>query len=253
MTSYGKGFLCTLLIACAFQRVNAQFITSRYEIGGSLGALIYQGDLSEGALGYTRTLKPALGLYVARALDEHFSVRLNLDFGTLTGNDASYSSPAYRKERAFSFNTSVAELSAMMVWHPLGNILSGNDARFSPYLFAGLGVSGLNVNRNWSHLNVAYFQSDSSFLHGLARDTTTAMPKAIPVIPVGVGVRYRITDNLGITAEWTYRVDFTDYLDGFKYAADPGKNDYYYGFMIGISYRFGHNKLDCPKMPKSVH
>jgi opacity protein-like surface antigen len=242
--------ITVLVIACACTKGNAQYVTSRYEAGISLGSLIYQGDLSESAFGYTRVLKPALGLYVARALDDQFSLRLNLNIGGLTGNDASYSTPAYRKQRAFSFNTSVTELSAMMVWHPLGNNISGNDSRFSPYVFAGIGASMLGVSRNWSHLNAAYFQGDSSFLKGLARDTTTSMPKVIPVIPAGVGVRYRVTDKLGITAEWTYRLTFTDYLDGFKYAANPGKNDYYYGFMIGISYRFGHDKMDCPKVPK---
>lgn len=242
-----------LLIAFVSIKGNAQYITSRYEAGVSIGSLVYQGDLSESTLGYTKTLKPAISGYVARAMDGHFSLRLNLAIGGLTGDDAAYSSPFYRKMRAFSFHTTVAELSALMVWHPLGNNYSGDERRLSPYLFAGVGASGLSVNRNWSRLNVAYFQGDSSFLKGLARDTTAHMPGVIPIVPVGLGVRYAITSNLGIMAEWTYRLTFTDYLDGFKYAVDPSKNDYYYGFMVGLSFRFGKNKLDCPKMPKAVH
>jgi len=64
---------------------------------------------------------------------------------------------------------------------------------------------------------------------------------------VGVGVRYYLSDKIGISAETTYRVMSNDYLDGFSQAANPAKGDHYYSHTIGAVYRLGKkNTLDCP-------
>jgi opacity protein-like surface antigen len=239
-----------LLVIIGKEKANAQFTPSKYEAGINIGSLIYQGDLSAGALGYTRSLKPAIGLYVARALDDYFSLRANLDFGSIEASDAAYSSPEYRRFRDFSFKSSVVELSGMLVWHPLGNTYANSDSRFSPYLFAGLGASFLHISRNWSGMDIPYFGGQSPAVAGLGADTLHRLPKVIPVLPVGVGVQYIVSPRIAVNAEWTYRLTATDYLDGFKYSTDAKKNDYYYGFTVGVSYRFGNNKMDCPKVPK---
>lgn len=242
--------LSVLLITFASERTSAQFTPSRYEAGINIGSLIYQGDLSAGALGYTRSLKPAIGVFVARSLDEYFSVRATLAFGSIEANDLAYSSPEYRQYRALSFSSSVIEFSGQLVYHFLGNTAAWNNNRFSPYVFAGLGFSSLNIKRNWSKMDLAYFGGQSSTITGLGIDTLHKVPSLIPVIPVGLGVQYLATPRIAINAELTYRLTATDYLDGFKYVADPKKNDYYYGFTIGISYRFGNDRMDCPKVVK---
>jgi opacity protein-like surface antigen len=242
--------LCVLMITFAAKRTSAQFMPSKYEAGINIGSLIYQGDLSRGALGYTKSLKPEVGVYVARSLDEYFSARATLAFGTIDANDLSYSSPEYLKYRALSFSSSVAEFSGQLVYHFLGNTSVRNDSRFSPYVFAGLGLSFLNIKRNWSKFDAAYFAGESGVATGLGTDTLHKVPGVIPVIPVGVGVQYLLTPQIALTAEWTYRITETDYLDGFSHVADPKKNDYYYGFTIGVSYRFGNNRMDCPKVVK---
>jgi hypothetical protein len=70
-------------------------------------------------------------------------------------------------------------------------------------------------------------------------------------VPVGIGIRYSLSQALSITAEAAYRLTFTDYLDGFSKVADPSKNDHYYGLSIGLVYTFLKSKaLKCPKPPR---
>lgn len=250
MNSTYRAYLVTiLLIGFVSERTQAQFSPSKYEAGINIGSMIYQGDLSEGAFGYMKTLRPAVGLYAARALDDFFSVRANLDFGSILGDDRAYSSPTYRRFRALSFSSSVTEVSGTFVWHIMGNTYSGRS-RFSPYLFAGLGASFLSVKRDWKNMDLAYFGLQSEAVKGLGIDTMHRTPGVIPVFPVGLGVQYSLTPQLSLTSELTYRFTGTDYLDGFSQVADPKKKDAYYSFTIGIAYRFGTNRMDCPKVPK---
>ena len=67
------------------------------------------------------------------------------------------------------------------------------------------------------------------------------------MIPVGAGIRYNLSPRIALTAEGSYRLVFTDYLDGFSVAANPKQNDHYHTMNVGVVYRLGKkNKLDCP-------
>ena len=211
--------------------------------------LVYQGDLSKSQLGYTRGLKPAIGLQAAKTISQFFSLRTALALGSVHAYDSTYSIPAWRKYRDLSFHSPVIELSAVAEYYPLGNAKGDRPGSFSPYLFAGIGTTFLKIKRDYSGFDAAYFGEGSSTVTGLNRDIEHRVPWVVPVVPVGIGVRYMLTDQISLRAEFTYRLTDTDYLDGFKYAGDPEKNDHYYGISIGVSYRFGHNPLDCPKRP----
>ena len=119
--------------------------------------------------------------------------------------------------------------------------------RFSPYFFAGVGLALLNIQRNWSRFDTNYYNANSTFSQGLGVDTLHQTPGFLPVIPVGVGARYMVTQRIFINAEVTYRITSSDYIDGFSYAGNPNKNDHYYGLSLGISYRFGWKGIVCPK------
>ena len=58
-----------------------------------------------------------------------------------------------------------------------------------------------------------------------------------------------LSNHFYINAEGAYRLTTSDYIDGFKYAGNPKRNDHYYGLSIGLSYRFRANRNDCPKVP----
>ena len=85
---------------------------------------------------------------------------------------------------------------------------------------------------------------------GLAVDAAKSLPPIIPVLPVGAGVRYSLNDRFSLIGETSYRLSFTDYLDGFSKAANPNKNDHYLSHSIGVIYSFkkkNNKELGCPK------
>ncbi len=225
--------------------VFSQIDLSKYEVGLTGGVLVYQGDLTPEKLGAYKTMKPQIALHIYRKLNTSFSVRLNLTRGKLYGNDAKYSNPDWRQQRNFNFTSPVTELSVQGVW----SFLENKTPRFSPYLFAGAGLSFVNIKRDYSNYNTAYFGDGSDVSAGLAQDAARTLPRVIPVAPIGAGVRYYLNDRFSLIGETSYRLSFTDYLDGFSQAANPGKNDHYLSHSIGVVYSFGKkNKgLGCPK------
>jgi len=247
-TAVFKKTACIIVLSILGHLVYAQSGFPKYEYGIMGGTFIYQGDLSPSPIGTYQHLKPAIQLFASKVLDESFALRANISRGRIEGNDAWYASPAWRRERNFSFNTSITELSANLVWNFYSYQPEGTVKRLSTYVFGGAGFSLLHVQRDWSHLNIAAFGAESSLIKGLGADTMHTPPSIIPVLPLGAGVRYRISSDLSIAAEFTYRFTFTDYLDGFSKSADPNKNDFYYGYTVGLVYTPEKNFLRCPKI-----
>jgi hypothetical protein len=226
----------------------AQFLPSKWEAGLNLGTLVYQGDLAASNLGYTYNLKPSIGVWAAKSIDDYFSIRYSLLRGGLGADESNYTTPEWRRHRNFRFSTSVTEFSTSFVWDLFGKTYKEGMRRLSPYFFVGAGLSILNVKRDWSRFDTTYFNSKSSASEGLAIDSTHKTPWIIPVIPVGAGLRYMLSDHFFLNLEASYRITMSDEIDGFKYSGNPQRNDHYYGVSIGLSYRFGNNRTDCPKL-----
>ena len=242
-------FTIAVLIA-SISITNAQLNLSKWQVGVNGGIFVYQGDLTPETLGSYKTLQPAAGFYISRILNPSFILRTNLAFGKLLGVESRYETPAYRKQRNLRFSTPVTEISELLVWNMFGNNSNEIGNRFSPYLFGGVGVSFLNINRS-SNLNKVFFVNEPQVEIGLAADLNKTPPKTVLVIPFGAGIEYYLFPNLSVTAETNFRYTFTDYLDGFSYAANPKTNDFYQSHTIGLVYKFGkRNQLDCPVIKK---
>jgi opacity protein-like surface antigen len=224
---------------------NGQTNIPKFQFGISAGTFIYQGDLTPSRFGSYQTLKPAINFFASKLFSSSFSLRANLAFGKLKGDDAKYDNPEYRQQRNFNFTSPVAEISGIAEWNILGRNYSTNG--FAPYLFAGAGFSFLRIKRDWSNFNTEYFGAESEVITGLLADAQHSLPKGLLVFPVGAGVRYYLSDKIGISAETSYRLFSADYLDGFSQAANPERSDNYYSHTIGIVYRLGkNNTLACP-------
>jgi hypothetical protein len=246
MSNVLKEAICVLILIYGYNpALHSQTNNPKFQFGVGAGTFIYQGDLTPSSLGSYRTLKPVINFFAAKFFSPSLSLRANLAFGGLKGDDAKYSHPEYRQQRNFNFRTPVAEISGIAEWNFLGrNYISKG---FSPYLFAGVGYSFLKIKRDWSNLNTEYFSAESELMTGLTEDAQHSLPKGLLVLPVGVGARYYLSDKIGISAETSYRLASTDYLDGFSRAANPSKRDHYYSHTVGVVYRLGKkNMLDCP-------
>ena len=240
-------FRTTILFAllCTFSNANAQSLLNRLEFGLHAGTLIYQGDLTPSRFGSYRTPGWQLGASASMPLNHFLAVRANLMYGRMRGDDAAYAHPDWRQHRNFNFNSRVLEVSGLAVWNILGD--PQHRTGLSPYIFSGLGFSFVKVNRDASDLDRDYFPAESGVQSGLDADLAHSTPRAVFAFPVGVGVRYPLTERLSLNAETSYRITFNDYLDGFSQSGNPDMKDNYHSISIGIFYRFrGNNSVKCP-------
>jgi hypothetical protein len=225
--------------------LHAQRIPSKYQFGINAGTFIYQGDLTPSTIGSFKTPGFVLGINAGRYITNAFSARLDLNFGKLNGDDAAYDRPSWRQERNFAFKAPVTELIGSIVWDALGR-----GKKFAPYLFLGFGYSFFNIKREYSNFNGEYFAAETATIEGLNDDIMHSLPRGLPIVATGIGIRYRLNNNFSLNTEASYRYISSDYLDGFSKAANPVRKDHYYKFSIGLTYSRNRNNrgLDCPPL-----
>lgn len=244
MKTIFKSIGCSLLSCTCSVMLNAQTVSSKNEIGINAGSFIYQGDLSPSLLGSLKTAAFVIGVNGSRYLTNKLAIRLDLNIGKIKGDDAAYKQPSWRQERNFAFTTPATEIIGSIVYN-----MAVREKKFSPYLFAGLGYSFLKIKRDYSNFNTEYFAIEPTTIEGLQNDIDHRLPKGLPVLPVGVGVKYRLSNSFYLASEASYRYISSDYLDGFSQAANPEKKDHYYKFSLGLVYSpfKKNNSLDCPR------
>ena len=91
------------------------------EIGLAGGFMSYEGDVDRAALFTFKESNPSGGVFIRKHFSDHFALRGNLLVGKITGKDANFTEPAWRKQRAYSFSSPVSEVSAQLEWNILGN------------------------------------------------------------------------------------------------------------------------------------
>ena len=236
---------------CGVHNMYGQKAMTNLELGFNLGTYIYQGDLSPAAIGSYKTPGWGVMVFAKKQISNPFSVRANLTYATLKGDDAKYMHPSWRQQRNFNFRSRVVELSGLLVWDVLPK--TGTETAvspFTPYLFGGLGLSFFKTRSDWSKFNQEYFAAEPNVEEGLLTDAAHTPAKMLPVVPLGAGVKYAVGSKLSVFAESAYRFTYSDYIDGFSKAAKSAKKDSYYNISVGLTYKFGKGMLDCPVVPK---
>lgn len=234
--------ICSLIISI---NTFCQNNHSSISVGLETGTLVYQGDLVPSIAGSFRNSKLLFGINVSKQFFPHFGIKASLSKGQIGADESIYSEPSWRQLRAFQFQTPVTEFSSLIVFDFADQSLD-QTKRLTPYLFAGIGVSFLKVNRDWSRINLAAFDPKASTILGLGIDTLKNTPKVLPVIPLGAGLKYTLNERWTANAELGFRMSMSDYLDGFSKAGNASAKDFYYALKLGISYQFGSNGIKCP-------
>ena len=209
-----------------------------FTVGGSLGALNYKGDFDQSQSLLSSNLKgtrPGLGVNVSERMGPHLSLRAELFYGRIKGDDAdakvNNGDDAYRRLRNLSFVNNILEFKFDVVY----DIIPARSANFmkrtifTPYVFAGIAVFTNNPRRNGENLRkigtVGQYlsNSDKEKLEDFYVSTTSDYdfdPK-IPepykqiqlAVPFGIGVRQKLTSHIDVAFEIGVRYTFTDYLD----------------------------------------
>lgn len=247
MNAIAKRLLLLLITSCSFVALQAQPGRYQYEIGINAGTFLYQGDLLRSKYGSFKAVGPVLQAWVGKPFSSYLSWRANLTIGSLQADESEFSSPSWKQLRNFSFHTPVTELSGIISYNLYGDNGKDDHHVLTPYLMAGFGLGFLQVTRDWSRLDTTLFNNKTTTQIGLGIDTVRKLPAVLPVIPLGAGVRWAITPRLSATAELLFRYTFTDYIDGFSYAADNRNKDTYYSLSLGLSWVLGSDGIRCPR------
>jgi hypothetical protein len=229
-------FLTTILILFYYLFANAQ----THEVGASAGMMNYKGELAtSGNLAYP---KMGFGAFYRINTTRASSWNFQIIYGQI-GQDDNNSSDLLAKTRNHKFETELFEFSTQWEYNFLnfrnkGNRLSERKQNFTPYFFCGLG----------------YLQFTQKFNQNPNYNTRSI------IIPLGIGIKYALTENLNLGLAIGARATFTDQLDDMgvqvsqgantirnpKYYTNGGGNDQYYFSHLTLSYVFGDKGKECP-------
>ncbi|MCW3462118.1 type IX secretion system protein PorG [Chitinophaga nivalis] len=180
------------------------------ELGFSVGAAQYFGDLNtRGAL---NTLKPAVGIYYRKYMNDYVGIRAHGRFMQLGYSDT-YNKNEFQKRRNLSFNTNLWELALQGDFSFFRFEPGSLDYRFSPYLTGGASIFTFNP--------YTYLDGQKYYLQPMRTEGqgTALYPERKPYGKVayawviGGGFKYNLSKTMNIGLEALYRFTQTDYLD----------------------------------------
>lgn len=164
------------------------------------------------------------GVFINAIYKNAVALRLEGTFGKISGNDNVLEdvSPVdiakTRYNRNTNFRSKITEFSLMTELHPLFIFINyqereSDPPRMSPYLLAGVGYFSFNpqadYNGKWVDL-----QPLSTEGQGFKEYPDKKVYKLQQInFPVGLGIKYEISDLVNLRGEYIYRVTNTDYLD----------------------------------------
>ena len=210
---------------------NAQ-LSQNNEVGGGVGVFTYSGDIVRNFnLLYS---KPAATIFYRRNINKIVSFRTGLTFGKIGATDSRDPIDAFAQQRDESFNLNMFEFSGAYEYHFLDWRESKRRIRFTPYLFAGIGLFVFSGNKAKP---VGYSNAQLS-------------------IPFGGGIKYVLNPKWYLAAEFGVRKTFFDYLDNVS-GSDPSYKTYDQGnsfdndnyFFVGITLSRTFYDIPCPVSP----
>jgi hypothetical protein len=203
--------LSVFLLAFSFL-LPSQSKSQSLELGGFVGTAGYMGDLNP--VNPFSLNKVAFGGHVKKHLDGYWSIKLNGMHGEIQGADAELKNDYY-KSRNLSFFSPITELSLQTEFNFFNYIPSVSKRRYSPYLFAGVGVVSFNPKAR--SINNKVYELPELRTEGQA----SAYKQLVLTIPYGAGVKYNFSGKWTLGAELGYRTAYTDYLDDVSRTYQP--------------------------------
>jgi len=199
------------------------------EIGGGLGISQVTGDISK-SLELADVGFGGQG-FVRYNLSNVVSARATGMGAYIRGSDATNPIDPFTQLRGASFSRVVLEASAVIEYNFLDYKERNSLINWSPYFFGGFGLSALTNKREGDDYS-----------------------RIQPVIPFGIGIKYRLNKQWNLEFEFGARKTFSDWIDRVSDHPFPNKltpnygneldNDWYYFTAFSISYTF--YSVPCP-------
>ena len=205
-------FLSVLFLAISSQ-VQAQLRTNYFFVGISAGATNYKGDLDDDfTLKFTR---PGLGFIGGFKFHPHAEMRLTFSQGWMGASDKHGFSDVPRIRRNLSFRSPLTEMAVTVAYELFGNTRKFKfRSKWSPYVLGGVGVFYF---RPQAKLGNEWYDLQSLGTEGQFLPNCPECPKPYKLVqisfPMGLGIRYKLTEKIDLWGEIGLRKTFTDYID----------------------------------------
>lgn len=205
-----------------------------WDVGLMAHAMTYQGDL---VLTKVFTLKEtnfSYGAFVRRNFgSDHWGVRLHVQHGRITGDDAHF---AEREKRGYTFESPLTEIAGLLEHSPLPRLRTdGKPYVVRPYLVGGLGYTRTNPD--------VFFNETASPNPGVAANIArdkAEFKKSTLSIPFGLGVKFALSSWIGLELEGLARPIIGDYIDGVHFAGNPDQTDWYFSGGLNLVFNLGN-------------
>lgn len=227
-----RGLFLKVFGVAGFMMIAYTLSAQKSEVGFGVGTFNYTGDL---ARSYdVLNSRPAVTVFYRSNLSKVISFRAALTGGNIGASDKR-PIDAFAERRDAAFSLFLMEASTVMEYHFMNWRDDKHFMRYTPYLFAGLGIFGLSGTQNKP--------SQYSNVQG--------------AIPFGLGIKYILNPKWYIGLEFGARKTFFDYLDNISAGSNqlvknyqygnPYDNDVYYFFGLSITRTF--YEIPCPTNP----
>lgn len=225
--------LISLLVSSSLKS-SSQSITfggGRYEAGFAIGPLFFLGDLG-GSAGTGKTFvkdvdfpltKVSKGLYLNVYPSEWIGFRVAANHGILEGDDsqtpAKGGAEVFRKDRNLKFRSTMMEAYAGLEVYPtiFMEQYDGLQGKLRPYGMIGLGVFHFNPKGEYTANGVSQWVELQPLRlegQGMKEYPTRKMYSRTQLhMPMAVGAKYFLKENMYIGLEILHRKTFTDYVD----------------------------------------
>jgi len=245
-------FTLFIFLSCYFY---SNTTDAQLRITGGTGVSGFMGDLQTERVPVFKSVSANFSLGATYDLQQQLRARLNLSIMGLQADDKN-SSKVDRQARNLNFKSSVWEAAVMAEY----DFMDRDIYNIVPYVFGGIGVFHFNPYTYDSIVGKVYLHDvgTSGQYLGLSGYPQPYKRTAID-LPIGLGIRYEVSESMAIGFELNYRILFTDWVDDVSTAAyvDPtlfyqssyytANNNYYADLASRLSYR------GTPKYSRSLN
>lgn len=215
-----KRIIAIILVAVASVPALIAQETYRFEVGGGGGMSGYVGDAGK----LFKNPGWNVGGVFRYLIDRRWSLKANLIVAGINGNSEG---TVYPDGASYSFNSTLYDVGAQMEFNFFNFGIGSkymNLKRITPYLTVGLGGAYAHPSQGSNAVSI--------------------------VLPMGVGVKYKLKERLNIGVEFTMRKCFGDYIDGLSdlngIKHSFAKNtDWYSVLMVSVTYEFSKRCKTC--------
>jgi len=198
-----------------------------YEFGMGLGAMNCIVDIggANSDQGYyinelhLKNTRLSASAYAGIMYQNFIGLRLMGTIGSVTANDNMITSTASlnlitKNNRNLNFRSSITEAVLLAEFHPfMIRYYEEGPPLLSPYILAGVGYFGFRpqglYDNLWIDLRPLHTEGQGFTEY---KDVTPYKLHQINM-PLGIGLRYELSDKLNVRLEFLHRVLFDDYLD----------------------------------------